>query len=136
MKSNVLVELGRKFQKEFKRLQKKHPSLKGDLAELMDVLRTQPKAGTPLGHNTYKIRLAIKSKSKGKSGGARVITYVETEIIGVIENNTVTLLTIYDKAEISAITQEKIQTLVEELQEGKKITHPLSQNLKASLPLV
>jgi len=30
--------------------------------------------GTPLGNDVYKIRLAIASKNKGKSGGARVIS--------------------------------------------------------------
>ena len=114
MKSNVSVELGSKFQKEFKRLLKKYPSLKGDLTKLRETLNTDPKTGTPLGNNTYKIRLAIKSKGKGKSGGARVISHVETEIIGVVENNTVTLLTIYDKAEISSISKEDIQTLYKE----------------------
>ena len=114
MKFNVSIELGRKFQKEFKRLLKKYPSLKGELTELRETLSAKPKTGTPLGNNTFKIRLAIKSKGKGKSGGARVISYVETEIVGFIENNTVTLLTIYDKAEVSTITREEIQILVEE----------------------
>ena len=116
MKFNVLVELGRKFQKEFKRLQKKYPSLKGELTELREILHNQPKTGTPIGSGIYKIRLAIKSKGKGKSGGARIISYVETEIIGMVENNTVILLTIYDKSEISTITKEEIQFLIEEIQ--------------------
>lgn len=120
MKSNVLVGLGRKFQKEFKRLLKKYPSLKTELTQLRETLHIQPKTGTSLGNNTYKIRLAIKSKAKGKSGGARIISHVETEIIGVVENNTVTLLTIYNKSEISAITKEDIQALVEEMQKQKE----------------
>jgi len=37
-------------------------------------LVTKPDSGTSLGHDTYKIRLTVKSKGKGKSGGARVIT--------------------------------------------------------------
>lgn len=35
--------------------------------------------GTPLKNNCYKIRLAIASKHKGKSGGARVITYLHVQ---------------------------------------------------------
>lgn len=115
MRSNVSVELGKKFQKEFKRLLKKYPSLKEELVKLREILHTDPKTGTPLGNSIYKIRLAIKSKGKGKSGGARVISHVETEIVGVIENDTVTLLTIYDKSEISAISKEDIQTLYKEI---------------------
>ncbi len=58
-----------KFKKEAKRLSKKYPSLKEELADLNDTLAEKPETGTPLGNDTYKIRLAIKSKGKGKSGG-------------------------------------------------------------------
>jgi mRNA-degrading endonuclease RelE of RelBE toxin-antitoxin system len=68
-----------RFKKEAKRLVKNFPSLKNELIELTSVLEIDPETGTPLGNNTYKIRIAIKSKGKGKSGGARVITYVVTE---------------------------------------------------------
>jgi hypothetical protein len=64
------------FDKQFKRLAKKYPSLKQELIELISVLKDGPSAGFALGNDCYKIRLAIASKGKGKSGGARVITYV------------------------------------------------------------
>lgn len=115
MSYKVSVQLGRKFQKEFKRLLKKYPSLKGSLAEVHETLLANPKTGTPLGSNTYKIRIAIKSKGKGKSGGGRIISYVESEIIGLVENNIVTLLAIYDKSEVGSISKEDIQMLINEL---------------------
>lgn len=115
MKFNVSLILGEKFQRDFKRLLKKYPSLKAELVELKHTILAEPKTGTPLGNNAYKIRLAIKSKGKGKSGGARVISHVETEIIGIVENNTVTLLTIYDKSEIASLTKEEIQALIKEV---------------------
>lgn len=66
-----------KFKREAKRLIKKYPLLKPELAELATLLSASPEAGTPLGADTYKIRIAIKSKNTGKSGGARIIiTYV------------------------------------------------------------
>ncbi len=40
-------------------------------------LEENPTTGTPLGNDVYKIRLAIVSKNKGKSGGARVISFVK-----------------------------------------------------------
>ena len=55
-----------KFRKEAKRLAKKYPSLKADLTELNEQLIQNPKAGTALGNDTYKIRLAIKAKVKGR----------------------------------------------------------------------
>ena len=48
-----------------------------------------------------------------------MIAHVETEIIGVVENNAVTLLTIYDKSEISSVTKQEIQILYEEIQKGE-----------------
>ena len=68
-----------KFKKEAKRLIHKFPSLKNELRELTKILRETPATGKSLGNQVYKIRLAIKSKGKGKSGGGRVITYVVTE---------------------------------------------------------
>jgi mRNA-degrading endonuclease RelE of RelBE toxin-antitoxin system len=119
MKPRVLIQLTKPFEKEFKRLLKKYPSLKTDLTKLSETLLSDPKTGTPLGNNTFKIRLAIKSKGKGKSGGARVISHLETEIIGIVENNTLTLLSIYDKSEVPTISKEDIERLVFELQQKK-----------------
>ena len=63
-----------KFEKELKRLLKKFPSLKKEYKELIEEITRNPEAGTFIGSNCYKIRIAIESKGKGKSGGARVIT--------------------------------------------------------------
>jgi mRNA-degrading endonuclease RelE of RelBE toxin-antitoxin system len=97
------------FKKEIKRLAKKFHSLKQEYQELIGCLELHPNQGTSLGHDCYKIRLAIASKGKGKSGGARVITYV------LVTNNTVFLLTIYDKSEQSDITDKELQQLLGEL---------------------
>jgi len=67
-----------KFKKEAKRLIKKYHSFKSELEELANSLSIQPTQGTALGNDAYKIRVFIKSKGKGKSGGARIITYVIT----------------------------------------------------------
>jgi mRNA-degrading endonuclease RelE of RelBE toxin-antitoxin system len=61
------IELSANFKKEAKRLTKKYPSLKTELAELFTELEENPTTGTPLGNDIYKIRLAIASKNKGKS---------------------------------------------------------------------
>lgn len=63
------------FDKQTKNLARKYPSLKNDLSVLIGLLSNDPIQGKPLDNDFYKIRLAIKSKGKGKSGGARVITY-------------------------------------------------------------
>lgn len=90
------------FERQAKRLIKKFPSLKTEILELIKELKKQPKKGIPIGHNCYKIRLAIASKGKGKSGGARIITHL------VFKNNVLYLLTIYDKSEIENLTDKEI----------------------------
>lgn len=93
------------FDKQAKRLAKKYPSLKKDLTELLENLADNPEQGTALGHGFYKIRLAIASKGKGKSGGGRIITYVK------VTATTVFLTSIYDKTEKSTITDKELQQI-------------------------
>jgi mRNA-degrading endonuclease RelE of RelBE toxin-antitoxin system len=100
--------LGPAFVKAAKRLGKKHPSLKADLATLFSDLKENPHQGTLLRPNVYKIRLVIVSKGRGKSGGGRVITYA------LDENQTVYLLTLYDKSEQSTISDSEIAMLYQE----------------------
>lgn len=95
-----------KFRKEAKRLIKKYPSLKDELLELANSLSIEPTKGIPLGSDTYKIRIAIKSKGKGKSGGARIITYVVTP------QKEVYLLTIYDKADFDTIDDRILRRII------------------------
>jgi mRNA-degrading endonuclease RelE of RelBE toxin-antitoxin system len=97
------------FKKEAKKLIKKYPSLIKELDEIGDELTINPTIGTPIGSNCYKIRLAIASKGKGKSGGARIITYV------YVSGSTVFLLSIYDKSEKSTLSTEEIKKLLAEV---------------------
>jgi len=94
------------FDKQLKRLSKKYPSLKKEFSELIEALETNPEQGTALGNNCYKVRIAIASKGKGKSGGARVITNI------VISENTVYLLSIYDKSEKQNLTDLELKELL------------------------
>ncbi len=110
---NFSVIPSEKFKKEAKRLIKKFPSLKQELTYLNTILEKNPETGVPLGNDTYKIRLAIKSKGKGKSGGARVITYLVTD------NKEVYLLTIYDKSELDSIDDKTIKGIIESLHADK-----------------
>jgi mRNA-degrading endonuclease RelE of RelBE toxin-antitoxin system len=95
------------FDKQFKRLAKKYPSLKTEFQTLLKELSTEPNKGTGLGNDCYKIRLAIASKGKGKSGGARVITYL------AITDSAVFLLSIYDKSEQADIADKDLLRLLE-----------------------
>jgi len=94
------------FVKRLKELAKKYPSIKDDFARLLTQIEKSPKTGTELGKDCYKIRLAITSKGKGKSGGARVITCVK------VQRNSIYFLTIYDRSEQSTITDKELKFFV------------------------
>ena len=94
------------FERQAKRLSKKYPSLKTDLVDLITKLESQPTLGIGLGNNCSKIRFAITSKGKGKSGGARVITYY------LISKNSVYLLSIYDKSQYETISDSVLKDLL------------------------
>lgn len=94
------------FRKEAKKLIKKYPSLKNELADLGRLISKDPTIGTSLGNNCFKIRLAVASKGKGKSGGARVITHF------YVAGETVFLLSIYDKSDQENISDNEIIALL------------------------
>lgn len=94
------------FDKQLKRLVKKYPSLKKEFASLIDELEQNPEQGIKIGKSCFKIRIAIASKGKGKSGGARVITNF------TISENTVYLLSIYDKSEKDSLSDSELEDLL------------------------
>lgn len=111
----VSIKTTPEFDRRAKRLAKKYKSLKTDLQNFVASLRQVPTRGKDLGGGVYKIRLAIASKRSGKSGGGRVITY--TVKVAEPDCYDVTLLTIYDKSEISNVTDAYIKEQVRLVQE-------------------
>lgn len=97
------------FVKDVKRLYKKYPSLSNDLKLLGQELSQNPALGESLGNNLFKIRINIRSKNKGKSGGGRVITWVK------YEKNTIWLLTLYDKSALENISNHFLEELIRDL---------------------
>lgn len=95
------------FDKQFKKLVKRYPSIKSEIASLITELKSQPNKGMFLGNDCYKIRMAIASKGKGKSGGARVITYF------AISEQSIFLLSIYDKSQQSDIEDKELLRLLD-----------------------
>lgn len=106
---NYKIELSSNFKKEAKKLTKKYPSLKQELTALFIELETNPTMGMALGNDIYKIRLAIASKNKGKSGGARVLSFLK------ITDTSVLLFSIYSKGDIDSLTDKEIQNLIKNM---------------------
>lgn len=80
---------------------------------MVESLEDNPLMGTSIGKDCYKIRMPIRSKGKGKSGGARVITYVK------IVDETVYLLSIYDKSEQASISEKEITNRLNSINKPK-----------------
>ncbi|NCU36755.1 hypothetical protein EOM75_12190 [Candidatus Falkowbacteria bacterium] len=104
MSFSIVVTDG--FKKNAKSIAKKHRSLKSDLNKLIDSLEENPIQGEPLGKDCYKIRMAITSKGKGKTGSSRVITCVK------IINQIAYLLTIYDKSHKESVSDKELDNLL------------------------
>ena len=100
------------FAKELKRLGKKYRSMRQDYARLLEELHANPAAGVSLGRGVRKVRMAIASKNKGKSHGARVITFTYSVDE---ESGTIVLLFLYDKEERDTITSAEIDALLEQV---------------------
>jgi mRNA-degrading endonuclease RelE of RelBE toxin-antitoxin system len=112
----VIVRVSKSFKRQAKPLLKKFNSLSKELSQLECQLVENPRIGSQIGPDSYKIRLAVKSKGKGKSGGLRVISHLDSEIIGIIEKEAdlviVTLISIYDKSETTTISDKELKELI------------------------
>lgn len=99
------------FAKSLKALAKRHKSMKSDMEEFAKSLEGNPLQGTELTPGIRKIRMAIKSKGGGKSGGARVITY---NVLATEQEGKVYLLEIYDKSDYSTVKEEVLKEIVKD----------------------
>lgn len=100
------------FLKAAKALSKRYPSLKEDLRDLRESLKDNPQQGVDLGGGLRKVRMNIKSKGRGKAGGARVIT---CNIIISTSDMVIALVYIYDKADASNVKNEVMRAIVKEM---------------------
>ncbi|MFA7444880.1 MAG: toxin [Flavobacteriaceae bacterium] len=100
------------FDKELKRLAKKYRSLGSDILFLKENIEKELTLADDLGDGFRKVRLNIKSKGKGKSGGGRIITY---ETIVSIDNTEVIFAVIYDKSEFGTVDISVIKDIISDL---------------------
>lgn len=100
-----------RFDRELKELRNRYHSLKQDYKDFLESLQKNPLQGISLGKGIRKVRMTIKDKGKGKSGGARVLTY--TALLAE-EDGKLLLLTIYDKGNKSTMTDKEIKALMKQ----------------------
>lgn len=109
---NYEIVLTKSFLKSLKGLAKRYRSIKQDISNFSKSLEKNPFQGVELSPGIRKIRMAITSKGRGKSGGARVITL--TTIV-TEEKGKIILIEIYDKSDQESIDLSVIHRLITEL---------------------
>lgn len=102
------------FYNKAKKFLKKFPALANELRQLEEAILQNPTMGESLGKGLYKVRLASKSKAKGKSGGFRIINYLVTKQKDEI---FVTVVTIYDKSEEADIRKDILLKMIDALED-------------------
>lgn len=112
MSSNIIVSVSADFAREAKRLAKKYRSFKNDYENFLKSIKENPLQGDEITKNIRKIRMAVESKGKGKSGGARVITF---NILTDVQNGHVVLLLIYDKEDASTVKTNVVKQMVHDM---------------------
>lgn len=109
----VAIDVSSEFERQAKRLTKKYKSFVTDFAGFLDSIKRNPYQGIDLGGGKRKIRMAVASKGKGKSAGLRVVTFnverIDDECI------VVHLITIYDKQEVSNVSDKYINQIIRNL---------------------
>lgn len=103
------IVLHSNFEKEYKPLAKKYPSLKQDIQSVIDKIEKELTLATDLGDGFKKIRISIKSKGKGSSGGARLIAH---ETIIAVENTKVIFASIYNKGDHNSINITVLKEII------------------------
>ncbi|MCQ2960088.1 MAG: addiction module toxin RelE [Bacteroidales bacterium] len=87
----------KEFERVMKRLSKKYRSLPSDFANFKEeFISKYPQIGVDLANGYKKVRMEITSKGKGKSAGARVITY---DLCIKVEEKNILIVTMFDKSE-------------------------------------
>ena len=108
------IRFSEEFQKSFKRLKKRYHSLPDDFKNLLLSLQADPYQGVELHDGMRKVRLSIASKGKGKSGGGRVIIRL------TIEDTRLSFLYIYDKSDMSNVSEQFLDYIIKEVDKGMK----------------
>ena len=103
------VRVSEDFKIAYKRLKKRHKSLQADFENLLASLLVNPNQGVELTDGVRKIRLAITSKGRGRSGGARVI------IRARIVEDELQLIYIYDKADYDNISDTYLRDILKRM---------------------
>ena len=104
------IKLTHQFSKKVKRLLKRYPRIKLDLQPIFEKLSSGEILGNRIqGINArvYKLRVKNSDTQKGKSGGYRLLYWLQTE-------DSIVLLDIYSKLDQEDVESGVIQNIIQD----------------------
>jgi mRNA-degrading endonuclease RelE of RelBE toxin-antitoxin system len=106
------VQLTASFKRSVKKLKRRYPHIKDDLQEGVELLLRTPQLGViiPRSSGIRKVRLSNRDAKRGKSGGYRLLYYLEDH-----ESQTLYLLFVYSKSDRASVTQRELKQLLDEM---------------------
>lgn len=107
-----------RFDRSVKQLKKRYRNILADIEIAVEQLLSNPQTGSviPDDYAVRKLRIASRDMQRGKSGGFRLLYWLRA--IGESQDFTIYLLLIYSKTDMSDITPEQLQTLIDDLPQG------------------
>jgi mRNA-degrading endonuclease RelE of RelBE toxin-antitoxin system len=103
-----------RFTPEFKRnlraLAKRYPRIRADIEPLISQLQKGDFPGDQIagtGYTLYKVRIRNSDARRGKSGGYRMIYFIQTP-------TSVVLITLYSKSDQSDISAKEVKRIIRE----------------------
>jgi mRNA-degrading endonuclease RelE of RelBE toxin-antitoxin system len=106
--SLIQIEISSTFKRNLRNLAKKYRSIRKDIQPVIEQLEQGEQPGDQIsgvGYAVFKVRVRNSDNQKGKSGGYRLIYYLETTT-GII------LLTIYSKSEQVDIEADELRKII------------------------
>ena len=113
--SPIQIALTHRFKRDLRDLAKRYRSIRSDIQPLIEELQSGQTPGDRISgvkDRVFKVRLKNSNIQKGKSGGYRVIYYLQTQ-----EN--IILVTIYSKSDLSDISNETIEDAISQFEQNQ-----------------
>jgi mRNA-degrading endonuclease RelE of RelBE toxin-antitoxin system len=110
MKPPIQIDLTARFRRDVKRLHKKYRRVQNDLQVFVDRLERGETPGERVQnvqYPVYKARIKNTDVQKGKSGGYRIVYYLQTA-------ESIVLITIYSKSEAADIPDNEVRRIIDE----------------------
>jgi mRNA-degrading endonuclease RelE of RelBE toxin-antitoxin system len=109
------IQLTNSFKRAVKKLKRRYPQIQDDIRDGVELLLQVPRLGViiPNSGGIRKVRLPNRDAKRGKSGGYRLLYYLEDD-----QSQALYLLFVYSKSDRAAVTLHELKQLLDEMNEN------------------